>query len=1140
MHKPRPGILFLVLWGLFLTGSVMVYLTWLQPSRLGKTISDTLSTSLGVRCDMRQVDMTLFPQPAIVVHDLNLPPGEVDGLVFRAEQCQAQLSWLSILNFRPVIRSITVKEPVVDLVWPLPQRQPSFAPAQREVPSSAPKPLPRLPRFLTGMKVELENGILRLRTHEKAETRLTDINGTARLPGLFQGRGELSIARSEFHFPGVPTVTVSDLSVKAGSVRSAKNGDFKGRFTLSAHMQMASLETPERPIKPEYRYFPLPEPAHVALELDINARPWQRLFTLAGLADIKAVLPMNGYHTPVRLTAPFTMSSPDTARLEGLHLNMDGNQLTVHGELTGLTEGNPSLGGQAAVRHFSLVRWFGFARKMPAGLQIALNDISGTMDFVLTPSGLTVSRLDAEIPGLALKGSGGCPSFQEPDVLITGHLGKANLNRLFPEINGANPPKPHLPPPAIPLGLPDDLPPKVGYDIHLTADNAEIWKLAVGDLDCHIIPVQSPKRSSGRPPLFRPEYAILSGKSLKNKTSQGVLLSIRIGDIYGGKAESHVHLDDTCRVTAAIRNAAADKALTRIAGFSALTGSLSTDADMTFIGNSAGQLVGTLAGTANATVRRGSFQNRKKVKLPFEQCTLTAQFKARPDKGKIPTALPSHMPYSGQWDVKIDTKDWFATGKGPAVITFSMDNGLPVRMSEQPLDFTLRLDKDGPGLGLWPADLNLAFKAQTSFNLDKGTVTLANLSGGRHDLTVNGTLNARDLFETPVFEGHVGLKTQHLRSLADSLGLSLPQPRNPAMLTYLNADMNIRQTINAGEMFSLNINELQGQLDQTAFQGSIDAMLGQRPFWLFNLSFDHLDLDAYATETSTNTSKALPIEFLLKHDMEGKLRGQSLILLSTPAKDLNMAFSLKKGNLHTDVFSASFPGGGKLAGVLHSQTVQNGTEAGYLKANAQLRLQTVNLLPLTTARGQKTLMAGTADAQFDLQSTLRQWGELPLALNGNWSFAIVDGSISSAESPNPITPKPAPKADSLRKNNRTSGSRSAPSGQTSFSSLSASGTITKGVVQTGNFVMKGGAFSVTGKGSIDLNTKTINAHATATVLGVPEIPIKITGPLDKPDMDYQLIGAIAGTIGNIGGTVLDLVGGVLTAPFRLFEKKTIK
>ena len=37
------------------------------------------------------------------------------------------------------------------------------------------------------------------------------------------------------------------------------------------------------------------------------------------------------------------------------------------------------------LKHLSLPRWFGFARDLPPGVQVALDNISGTLPFELTP-----------------------------------------------------------------------------------------------------------------------------------------------------------------------------------------------------------------------------------------------------------------------------------------------------------------------------------------------------------------------------------------------------------------------------------------------------------------------------------------------------------------------------------------------------------------------------------------------------------------------------------------------------------------------------------------------------------------------------------------------------------------------------------
>ena len=53
------------------------------------------------------------------------------------------------------------------------------------------------------------------------------------------------------------------------------------------------------------------------------------------------------------------------------------------------------------------------------------------------------------------------------------------------------------------------------------------------------------------------------------------------------------------------------------------------------------------------------------------------------------------------------------------------------------------------------------------------------------------------------------------------------------------------------------------------------------------------------------------------------------------------------------------------------------------------------------------------------------------------------------------------------------------------------------------------------------------------------MPVEIKGKLFDPETNYKLLGAVAGTVGNLGSTLIDLVGTVITAPFKLITGKRI-
>jgi AsmA protein len=99
--------------------------------------------------------------------------------------------------------------------------------------------------------------------------------------------------------------------------------------------------------------------------------------------------------------------------------------------------------------------------------------------------------------------------------------------------------------------------------------------------------------------------------------------------------------------------------------------------------------------------------------------------------------------------------------------------------------------------------------------------------------------------------------------------------------------------------------------------------------------------------------------------------------------------------------------------------------------------------------------------------------------------------------------------------------------------MSMSATARNGIISSNDFLLKGSMSSIKGSGEISLATLAIDARAVMTLVGIPELPFTISGTLGEPKISYKVLGAVTGTVGNIGSTLFDIVGGILTAPIRL-------
>ena len=69
-------------------------------------------------------------------------------------------------------------------------------------------------------------------------------------------------------------------------------------------------------------------------------------------------------------------------------------------------------------------------------------------------------------------------------------------------------------------------------------------------------------------------------------------------------------------------------------------------------------------------------------------------------------------------------------------------------------------------------------------------------------------------------------------------------------------------------------------------------------------------------------------------------------------------------------------------------------------------------------------------------------------------------------------------------------------------------SLSGGVASCRDFLIKGSPITITGGGTASLATETIDAEATVTLAGIPEMPLSITGNLFSPKITYKLLGAV--------------------------------
>ncbi len=1065
----------MALWALSLLLACAAYLAWLQPSRIAGTLETLLETNIAVPCDAGSFSVGLLPLPTLHAEDLTLREGSLENVSMTVRRVSVAFSWASILRLSPILRSVRLEEPVISITGD------AGAPSLPESsgPAAPGTPFLRLHPSLIGTHARIDHGRIVLSSAPDGQrVTLEDINVTSRLPGLFHGNIHADIGGISYDSPGGVHVTGEAAQVHVDELRHADGAGWQGRLKCSARLQMDPLDTYfGHAISRAYRYFPMPEPLSLGCDASFHLAPSLLPESMSGTVTAKAVLPMNGHDTPLSVSLPLAYRRGSGGiGVEGAQIAFDGDRAELNGTID-LDASSPCFRGSAQIRQFSLTRWFGFGRRMDAGLQKTLDRISGSFeDMTLDRRGITVPRLHARLYDMDFHGSGSCKDFLRPFIAIDIHAARADLDKVFTELHGDVPDMSHLPPPAVPFTerrSPQDGG-GVGFDIHVSADDAGIINLHPRGTDVHVLP-----------------------------SPEGTMLRISIADLYGGDARSTVYLHDRVRITADLKGVDMRRTSAALTGFEPVSGTLQQGHfDIGFDHGSGIHMLHTLSVSGRALITRGTLKNRTSALTPFNTLALSVNAQS-PARTATPAELPPGIPYQGSWDITLDTKRWACRVRSDAaLLQFSTGYWLPSSMANQKCDVQLTM-KDAAYQHL--ANQKFSLKGRGSFNIDKGTVKFAGATLSHALFTAAGSAELKNWRSGFNLSGQAEASSPDFRKALGLLGMQVPLSGGGggALAARLKGAFSI-----SPQQFRLE--DLQGSLDRYPFRGRIAGTRGKAPSCQASLVFDDLDLDAFLPRVSLSQWQSggaktpLPLETLRGSEAKVQLHASKLRVLSTTLTGADISIDMKNGRLSAP-FHAAFRGGGSMRGTF-SAAASGGEHADLALDYAT---SDVDMLSLSRERAHETLISGKGSSSAALSARQACWEDWKTALNGRMSFSIVSGRIFSAPS--------AAQQQS----------------DTPFKSISMSATARNGVISSSDFLLKGSMSSIKGSGEISLASLAINARAVMTLIGIPELPFTITGTLGEPKISYKVFGAVTGTVGNIGSTVFDILGGILTAPIRL-------
>ena len=333
MRKLPWGIIFLVIWGLFLTTSVTLYLNFLQPAKLGPMVSSILESNLKLSPRIDFIKLQFFPRPAIIIKDISLS-NQQHNVKIKINTVHAGLSWKTLLAGKPVIGSIDIFNPTVEFVSSkgFPQKEIEALQIEDKTKSTEQNILMlkkekqelleqkintiltkfinfEIPYFFADASLHLRNGLIKIKFSESNDfISIDNIDVDLRLPGIINGLLDLRIEQIKLMAQRAPEIELSQTSLLVTGWR-LDTSHVTANMHLQSQFQMGDLQKLRvKPIKKAYQYFPMPKPAYLSIRKNLSYDKKTSSLAVDGIIQAKLLLPMNAHNTPVAIDIPFSLN----------------------------------------------------------------------------------------------------------------------------------------------------------------------------------------------------------------------------------------------------------------------------------------------------------------------------------------------------------------------------------------------------------------------------------------------------------------------------------------------------------------------------------------------------------------------------------------------------------------------------------------------------------------------------------------------------------------------------------------------------------------------------------------------------------------------------------------------------------------
>jgi AsmA protein len=468
-------------------------------------------------------------------------------------------------------------------------------------------------------------------------------------------------------------------------------------------------------------------------------------------------------------------------------------------------------------------------------------------------------------------------------------------------------------------------------------------------------------------------------------------------------------------------------------------------------------------------------------------------------------------------------------GATPGAVAFA------ARVIGRKPDIDLRAEaKGGLRFNLGRGELGFdGFSAQAKGRVDRDTLTAA-FSAPKVEISRDRASGSAVAGELRIAGPQRKLDAKLQIAAVEGSARSLAIPKLALDLDAAAAGASIKAKAEASLKANLERETLDSEIHAKLDESTVRAKVGLTKFAplaaKFDAHIDRINLDRYAQKKEGAGPDRVDFSGLKGPTVEGKLAIDSLV-----------AQRVKLSGVKAEVKLA----GGRLEVAPHSAGLYGGTLAGSLAVDANANrvalketVRGVNVGPLLRDAANQDRLEGRANVDLDVTTAGASAAAMKKALAGNARVELKDGAVRGVNL-----------AESFRDVKSVLGSKSAkagdPSKKTDFSEITATFAIKNGVAHNDDLQGKSPFVRLTGAGNLDIGANAIDYTARASVVATSKgqggqdlshlagvtVPVRLTGPLDKPDwsVDYSELAAKSGVgkvVGKVGEAAGSAVGGV--------------